>query len=216
MAFATSSLPVPLSPWISTGTSAPATAAMRSNTAFIAGLPPIGDLVFELPELEEPVHGNEQLLVGEGLGQVIEGPVFDGLYGAFDLGVGGDDDHAGLGSKGLRFPEDHEPVMMRKPEIGDDEVEAPLFDGAHALGPVFAQGHGVSLRRQALLHAEPHDGVVVDDKNAFFHNFDTGNFTVNVVPCPDVSTEISPPCCSTMALLTVRPRPVPSPTPFVE
>src|SRR4029077_2347355 len=59
---------------------------------------------------------------------------------------------------------------------------------------------------------EPHhDTLAINERSR-----ETGRQRVKVVPFPtSLSTRIFPPCRSTMPRLTDRPRPVPSPSPFV-
>ena len=99
MAAATSSLPVPLSPVISTQASRGATRAMRLNTACMAGLrptissgtdveadrSPAGAAVLLIAPLQGPGHGFQGLVQVERLGQVIEGAALDGLTAVLRL-----------------------------------------------------------------------------------------------------------------------------------
>ena len=100
---ATSSLPVPLSPVMSTQASVGATRAMRLNTACIAGLRPTSSSPIGLerrgrlldrpgPAGERPGDRVERLVQVERLGQVVERPALDGPHRGGQVAEGGDDD----------------------------------------------------------------------------------------------------------------------------
>src|SRR5208337_2947061 len=66
---------------------------------------------------------------------------------------------------------------------------------------------------EEMVHPKPHSRVVFHYQDIFLHA--RGSLTVKVVSASFVDTSITPLCCSTIDLLTVRPSPVPSPTSFV-
>ncbi len=72
----------------------------------------------EPPVLEGPADGHEEVVVLEGLLDVVEGPLLHGRDGRFDRGVGGDDDDHGIGIDPLQPVEDLDAV-----HAGHEQVE---------------------------------------------------------------------------------------------
>ena len=111
MARATSSLPVPLSPWIRMVTSVSATWRIRAKTSRMAGAlaDHLGELAGRRQPLAEPAVLLAQAVVLEGvadlepqhaqvdrLGEVVVGAQPHRLDGRLDRAVGGDDEDQGL------------------------------------------------------------------------------------------------------------------------
>ena len=112
MAWATSSLPVPVSPWISTLASVGAMRFSRSMTSCICGLLPItpskpnfsssrrfsSAFCRRSRRLAEALSVTARKLAQvERLEQVVERPLLHGRDGRGDRAVAGDQDHLGVG-----------------------------------------------------------------------------------------------------------------------
>src|SRR5262249_48965034 len=115
MARATPSLPVPLSPWMSTVAELSATCCTSVIICFQVGLTPIrlswrsivqallerGILLDEGAALQGLAHHAEELRALERLGEEVDGAVLHGAHRLFHGAEGGEDDHIHVG--GSRF-----------------------------------------------------------------------------------------------------------------
>ena len=79
-------------------------------------------LTVELPALERPRHLDDQLLLGEGLLNVVECAGAHGLDGILDRAVRGHHDHLGHRLRFLDAAQDVDAVVFTHPQIGDDHV----------------------------------------------------------------------------------------------
>ena len=180
MAWATSSLPVPVSPWISTLALVGAMRLSRSITSRICGLSPItpskpnfsssrrfsSRLVRFSRELSTALlDARPKLGDVQRLDQIVEGPVPHGLDGRGHRAVAGHEDHLGVGLVGLRPGENAQAVDVVHHQIGDHHVEGRFLDqprpfaagGGHAAAtadPLETFRHGLGVRL-----------VVVDDQH---------------------------------------------------
>ena len=157
MARATSSLPVPVSPVISTGASTPAARPMSFQIASIAALVPTSapraaraaGAAAQRPReralLDRALDGGEQQRQIERLGEVVEGAVAHRADGALAVAVGGGDDHrhvavrarraARAGNRGRRRPQadvEQDAVDGSRASSGARLAEARGGDGAVA------------------------------------------------------------------------------------
>ncbi len=143
IAWATSSLPVPVSPWISTLASVGAIRGSLSITSFIAGLEPMtpskpncsssrrfsSTLVRRSRSAGAGLlrHG-PQLVDVQRLEQVVEGALLHGRDGRGNRAVAGDQDHLGVGQDLLGAGQDAQAVDVVHHQVGDDDVEGVLLD----------------------------------------------------------------------------------------
>ena len=144
-AFATSSLPVPLSPVMSTVEAVGATDRTRSKTAAIAwetprmlsrpwrdaelGLEPAGSPPARSWLSRAPRTTMLQLLDVEGLGEVVVGPELHGGHRRLRGAVGGHDDDHGLRRGRLHVAQDLDAVPVGQTDVGDDHVGGSLAKG---------------------------------------------------------------------------------------
>ena len=120
-------------------------------------------LVLQPLVVQSPFDGHQQLVMFERLLDVVESPVFHGLDGRFDRGIGRDDDDLGAGVDAPDGLQDLDALQPGHQQIEEEHVEgAPVELGQ----PLFAAGgqfHLVALRGQKLAQDVVDDGLVVDD-----------------------------------------------------
>ena len=120
-------------------------------------------LVLQPLVVQSPFDGHQQLVMFERLLDVVESPVFHGLDGRFDRGIGRDDDDLGAGVDAPDGLQDLDALQPGHQQIEEEHVEgAPVELGQ----PLFAAGGQfdlVALRRQELAEDVVDDGLVVDD-----------------------------------------------------
>ena len=138
MARTTISLPVPLSPVISTVPSVGATRLISAKTRSMARLSPMipskprwtsssrrrsGVFADQRRALPDLAQDHLQLLGREGLAEVVGGALLHGLDGRFHGGMAGDDDHLGGDAGRLDLAEDLQAVDARHHQVQEDHVE---------------------------------------------------------------------------------------------
>ena len=180
MARAASSLPVPVSPRISTVALVGAMAWSRLMTSCIFGLLPIdaleAELLVELPlqlavgagqpqPLGRLVHDGPQLGHVHRLGQVVGGALLDGLHGRLHVAVAGDHHHLGVRRFLLRLAQNRQAVQVRHLQIGQDDVEFVLGDEPGAFRAAGGDGAFVADPFEALGHGFGVERLVVDDQD---------------------------------------------------
>ena len=97
------------------------------------------DLVEEAPLLEDLLGGEEDLLLLEGLGDVVAGALLDGLDRAFDAGVAGDHDDVEVGPAVADLARQADAVGARDLEVDDRERELVLAEQPQRLRGVAAE-----------------------------------------------------------------------------
>ena len=121
----------------------------------------------QLALAQRAVDGDAELVGGEGLGQVVEGPLLHGADGRLDAGERGDDDHRQVRVDAMSPAQQLQALDARHLEIGQQYGGALRFDERERL-----PGHG---GRHALMAGEAeqsrraldHLRFVVDDEDAF-------------------------------------------------
>ena len=180
MAVATSSLPVPLSPVISTGTFCPATRPMALYTSRMAGhVPtrsssPVGlrgflrDTALSLHppgDFQGPAHHRLQLAEVDRLEEVVEGPLMHGLDGRIRRPGHGDENDRDARVDPADHPVDFQARLVGQPQVEEDHIRS--------LGP-----EAVQPRRAARRDLDPvkrcgeclpdllrdQGGIVIDEK----------------------------------------------------
>jgi len=155
---ATSSFPVPLSPWRSGGLDqledafhGLALAEDVGEAVALAELALEADvLVLEALALDGLLDGQEEVVMFKGLLDVVQGADLHRRDGRFDRAVGRDDNDRGQGVDLLDPPKDLDPIHARHEQIEEDDVEGL---GRKLLQGLLAGGGDldlVALRRQEL------------------------------------------------------------------
>ena len=181
MALATSSLPVPLSPVMSTVELVGATERTMVEDRRHGG----GDahdavqavrvselgleeevLLLELLALEGVAHDDLQLVHVEGLDQVVVGPELQGGHRGLRGAEGGHDDDDRLGGGRLDVAQDLDAVAVGQLDVGDDHVHRALGDRRRrpAARLSAATTSKPSLRSMMAEHLA-HGLLVVDDQD---------------------------------------------------
>src|SRR5438552_1496036 len=176
------------------------------------------DLLLEEPEraphlhaVEQALHDQLDLVVVEGLGDVVGRAQLHRLDGDLLRAEGGDHDDRRL-RRVLAHPAQHvHAAHTLQAEVGDDEVVARLREPPQGL---LAREHGIDLvpaRAEQALDGDADRALVVDDQDAALHGASaSGRVTRKTRPGPSAGTAtISPPCASTAWRAIARPSPVP-------
>src|SRR5882724_10336854 len=177
------------------------------------------DLLLQEPERAPHLHAVEQalddqleLVVVEGLGDVVGGAQLHRLDGDLLRAEGGDHDDRRL-RRVLAHPAQHvHAAHTLQAEVGDDEVVARLREPPEG---VLAREHGIDLvpaRAEQALDGDADRALVVDDQDAALHAAlaTSGSVTRKTRPAPSAgAAAIAPPCASTAWRAMARPSPVP-------
>ncbi len=84
----------------------------------------------------------------------------------FDRAVAGEDDDLGVGQLAFGFAQDLESADALHDEVGDDDVEALLFDEPEPFAPTVGDDAFIPDAFEALGHGFGVRLVVIDHKNA--------------------------------------------------
>ncbi len=177
---ATSSLPVPLSPGDEHGGVggghlddaaehlADGLGAAGDVLELVAILELVGeqrDLAGELAVVVGALDLDQELLLAEGLLDVVEGAEPHGLHGALDGAVGGHHDDLGGGVRLLDRAQHADAVELPHPQVGEDHVVGAL--GAHvgALRAVAGLVHLVAGAAQHHRQGGAHVALIIDDQD---------------------------------------------------
>src|SRR5262249_26116814 len=168
-------------------------------------------LALEPDELERPRDQRAELVVVEGLGEVVEGALAHRRHGRGDTAVGGDEDHRQRRAPRVHRTHERHPAHAGHLPAGDHDVGAVLLERPQRGGAAGARLGLVAGPGERRRHDLRHAGLVVHDQDAGAHaTAPTGSLTVNRAPPPTRSpTSIVPPCASTIWRATASPRPVP-------
>ena len=181
IARATSSLPVPLSPWIRI--------VDRLGAAWMievehlphprAAADDVGELVVPLLDVlaqvavlvqqPAPLHrvadDDQHFVVLERLGDVVEGAGLHRRDRALDRCVGGDDDDVEVLVDPLQLVERRDAVEARHHDVDDGGIERQRARHLEPLGAGRGDADVVALARQQRLENLAHDLLVVDDED---------------------------------------------------
>ena len=103
----------------------------------------------ECPQFRYLFDDDFDLSRGERLGNIIGGPLADGLDGRIDRSVGGDHHDLGLGRMKLQIGDQIEAVFRSQPQVQKCDVEDPLLDFVDRIVEI-ADGHnGMTFDFQA-------------------------------------------------------------------
>ena len=125
--------------------------------------------------LERLVHREDDFLVLERLGDVVEGAVFHRLDGPVDGREGGDDDDRQVGTGDAHGPEGVDAADAGEHHVEDDQVD--LFGGVEDVQRFFTAGGGDDVEPLAPQHDFEHvsqDFFVVDDQDSHVWNQEAG------------------------------------------
>ena len=178
---ATSSLPVPLSPWISTVARLGAARAIRSYTARIFALPPMISSKRCAPDrsrlrssrfsrtsrrrsmaLRRTTSTSSFL---NGFGEVVERALLGRRDGALDGAERRDHHHRQLVVEAADLFEHLEAVLVRQHQVEQDRVDLPVAERVDALAAGGGRGHRVALDDEQRFERFADDLFVVDDED---------------------------------------------------
>src|SRR5262249_53149156 len=168
-------------------------------------------LALEADEVARAADQRSQLVVVEGLGEVVERSLAHGGDGGGDAAVRRDEDDRQTGSALVDGTHEGDAVHVGHLPVGHHHVGGALVPrpegrGRPGLGLRLVAGPGERGR-----HHLRHPRLVVDDQDARAHAAArTGSLTVKQAPPPARSpTSMEPPCASTIWRTTASPSPVP-------
>ena len=180
MVRAISSLPVPVSPWISTVLFIGETSSSVEKTCCIGALWPItlveAETIVQLRAqlrvlllqpafVDAGVQHLRELRQLERLDQEVDGAALDGLDRFFDAARTRDDDGANLGIAGERRVEDVHAVGVGQPQIDDEAVVGKAFEPRLRIGRVKRLRDGEALGFERVGDELTKFGFVFDDEN---------------------------------------------------
>jgi len=76
--------------------------------------------------------------------KIVERTEADRLLRRLPSGVGGEQDHLGVGRLGFHRPQHVEPIPVRHPKVGDDDIEHVFADALRAGGDTVGLDHAVA------------------------------------------------------------------------
>jgi hypothetical protein len=167
--------------------------------------------------LERLLDDVDDLLVPEGLRDVMEGSLAHRGDRALDRRVRRHDDDGDLRMARLDVGEDLESRAIREHEIQEQDVDLVLLQAGKPVRRRRGLAGRVTRLREDGAEDIADDGLVVEDEDCC-HGFQlaAGSKTVKRAPCaPDVAVSV-PPCDRMISRAIERPRPVPPCAVFVE
>ena len=122
-------------------------------------------LVDQPPALHRVTDDDDDFLVLERLGDVVEGARLHRRNGALDRAVGGDDDDREIFVDALQLVERGDPVDAGHHDVHDRGVERQRPGHLEAFGARRGDSDVVAFAREQRLENLTHDLFVVDDEN---------------------------------------------------
>ncbi len=126
-------------------------------------------LLLGLGHLDGLGDREEQFLIGEGLGDVVEGADLHGLDRGLDGAVGGHDEHRDVGVVSLHVLEHVLPGELGHLHVGDDDVDLGLFEVGEAHFRVVERGDRVASLVQQGFDDQEVVGLVVEHEDRAGH-----------------------------------------------
>ena len=120
----------------------------------------------ELAELDGPLDGEHDLVHFERLGEVFERAGLDGPDGRLDRPEPGQDDPDDVGIDLPNRLEDLDPVLVRHPKIGEENVEGRFPGGGNGRLAAVRRHDFVLVALEDLLENLAGMRVVVNDESA--------------------------------------------------
>ena len=181
---ASSSLPTPVSPWISTVVSSCAISLqeredlehlralrddVRQGEPLLVPSERLAALGAQLAELERPPQDQQDLVGLERLDQVVLGPQPGGLDRGADGAIRGHHDHADLRVLGLQLAHDLYAVHARQALVGQREVDVLALEEVQRLLAA-ARGQDLeALELEGAPQGAQEDLVILDDQHSSLH-----------------------------------------------
>jgi hypothetical protein len=125
-------------------------------------------LVLELAGLGGAAAEGDEVVVGEGFLEVVEGAAVDGLDGGLEGGLGGHEDDGDLG---VPIPDGGQDVHAGDAghaDVGDDDVRRPSSQRLQGLFPLVRDRHLEPLAAEEDLQGVEDGGLVVDDQDSLW------------------------------------------------
>jgi hypothetical protein len=110
-------------------------------------------------------HGHLQLIAGERLGEVVEGPDFHRLHGRVDRPMRRQHDHGEVRLHRLEVRHQLDAIHLRHPNIGQDEIDARLLEPLQSASAVTGRHHVVPVLAQVVFDHPPQALVVIDQED---------------------------------------------------
>ena len=107
-----------------------------------------------------------EVLGCDGFDQVAKGAVFDGINGAFEVRLPGQEDEGNIEILVPNGPQQGPPINVGHSEVTDDGIERRRLRGFYRLAPATDDGHRETLPRQDPLGCAGDGWLVIDDENA--------------------------------------------------
>ena len=111
------------------------------------------------------VHGKQQLVVGEGFGDVVEGAVAHGFHRAFDAAEGRHDEHGQVGPGFFDALQHFLAGELGHLHVGDDHVHFRLVQKLQGHFRVVERRYLIARVLEQRLHDDEIVFFVVDDEN---------------------------------------------------
>ena len=127
---------------------------------------PLGE---ELPALEGPLGGDENLLHVDGLGDEVIRAGLEALDGRLDIAHSRDDDDGGVSIHCAGMPEEVQPVHHGHSDVGEGERWALALEGLEAFAPVGRHPGLVAVGGEDLTEGAPDLRVVLHDERLLLH-----------------------------------------------
>jgi hypothetical protein len=119
--------------------------------------------------LHHAADDDAQLVVVEGLREVVLGPELHRLHGDLLRAVRRDHDRRGVRIGAAQMLEHAHAADAVHAQVGDDDVEGAGVDVAHRLLAAFGGLDLIALASEKALQREAHRFLVVDDQNPALH-----------------------------------------------
>jgi hypothetical protein len=121
-------------------------------------------LVFQALQLEDVVHGEQQLVGGERLLQEIERAQAGGAHRHFDIGLPADHHHGQRDAERAQVFEQREAVLARHDDVAQHHVEGLRFGEVERARGVVADGGFVPGQAEGARQRGQRVGVVVNNQ----------------------------------------------------
>ena len=150
---------------------APHALAGVHDFVFADALAQVAILVFQALELEDVVHGEQQLVGGERLLQEIERAEAGGADRHFDIGLPADHHDGKRDAEGTQVFEQGEAVLARHDDVAEHHVEGLRFGQFEGARGVIADGGFVPGEAEGARQRGQRVGVVVNDQEVCHRSY---------------------------------------------
>ena len=129
-----------------------------------------------------PINNYLQFLHLEWLGNEIIGPFFDGLYRRLNAPITGNNHNNGTAIDSSHCIQKLHSIHFRHPEVGNDQLIAPLFKIDQTLPSAICRGVLIALFGQILHKIIGQDFIIIHHQNPCFFltekHYDTSAFSM--------------------------------------